>query len=148
MRYLDPIEAGECFQEALEAPRPERSIEEWEGDVGKGWRPLIRGLDANLRDLDPDYQIGQIKEKFGGLRYYIDAITDEQRNEAYRLIHRAEDLSFSTCEECGGPGERCTIGAYWVKTLCPLCYRDLEDDREFQDALVKGEVFEIVEEKE
>lgn len=132
------------MQAALVMPRPERSIAEWESDVGDGWRPLIRGLDANLHDLDPNYQIGQIKEKFGGLRYYLDAIADEQRDEAYRLIHRAEDLSFLTCEDCGGPGERCTIGKLWIKTLCPLCHRDREDEWEFQEAVAKGEI-EVVE---
>ena len=136
----DPTQAGQRFQEALKAPRPARSFWEWENDVGMGWRPLIRGLDTNLRDLDPDYVIGQVKEKFGGLRYYLDAIVEEHREEAYRLIHLAEALSILTCEDCGGPGEHCTIGKFWIKTLCPYCHRDREDEREFDEANAKGEL--------
>lgn len=116
------------IQEALAGTTPELSIEVWENDVGAGWRPLIRGLDANLRDLDPDYRIGQVKEKFGGLRYYIDSFAEEHREEAYRLIRLAEEVSFRICENCGGPGERCNLNGYWVRTLCQHCQSELKRD--------------------
>lgn len=37
----------------------------------KGWYPLIIELDQKLTDMAPNYEIHQIKEKFGTLRYYI-----------------------------------------------------------------------------
>lgn len=128
MDTLDPAEAGRRFQEALEAPRPQRPIEEWVNDVGEGWRPLIRGLDANLRALDPDYIIGQIKEKFGGLRYYFDAFRGDIE-ECERLVRAAEELSFKICEACGAPGTTKAWNGFWVRTLCPLCVRSEEDAR-------------------
>lgn len=37
----------------------------------KGWYPLITEVNAKLREIDPAYEIHQVKEKFGGLRYYF-----------------------------------------------------------------------------
>jgi hypothetical protein len=38
--------------------------------VGKGWCGIIDQLDKDITELDPDYSITQVKEKFGTLRYY------------------------------------------------------------------------------
>jgi hypothetical protein len=40
--------------------------------VGPGWYPIIVALDAHLATIDPDYVVHQVKEKFGGLRYYYE----------------------------------------------------------------------------
>jgi len=40
--------------------------------VGKGWVPIVEQLDKDISELDPDYNITQVKEKFGTLRYYCD----------------------------------------------------------------------------
>lgn len=37
------------------------------------WWPAIRLAHEELERIMPGYNIGQIKEKFGGLRYYYDA---------------------------------------------------------------------------
>ncbi len=37
---------------------------------GRGWYPLLVELDEQLRTLFPNYELHQVKEKFGGLRYY------------------------------------------------------------------------------
>ena len=39
--------------------------------TGPGWKNLIKELDSKMSAIDPDYTIEQIKEKFGGLRYYF-----------------------------------------------------------------------------
>ena len=39
--------------------------------VGEGWQSLIDEADQVLRDIiGGDYELLQIKEKFGGLRFY------------------------------------------------------------------------------
>jgi hypothetical protein len=38
----------------------------------KGWYPLIISLDSELAAIYPDYELQQVKEKFGTLRYYFD----------------------------------------------------------------------------
>lgn len=56
--------------------------------------------------------IRQIKEKFGGLRFYVSCSNDEIHN----YIAFAEQMSYRTCEVCGAPGER--RSGNWIKTLC------------------------------
>ena len=56
----------------------------------------------------------QVKEKFGGLRFYVDRATEQH----YDFISVAESMSYRTCEECGAPGKRYTDG--WHRTLCDI----------------------------
>jgi hypothetical protein len=51
-----------------------------------GWYPLIVELDAQLCALLPNYAIHQIKEKFGGLRYYWE--TGEDIHDPHDREHR------------------------------------------------------------
>jgi hypothetical protein len=64
----------------------------------------------------------QIKEKFGGLRFYVNGGTPT----IYGAIHMAESMSFRICEHCGNPGK--TGGKGWIKTLCEPC-RVLDERR-------------------
>lgn len=77
-----------------------------------GWYDLIIQLDEDIVGIDPDYTISQVKEKFGGLRYY----TQEVSLDARALIRVAEEQSFSICQECGRPGILRKHG--WYATLC------------------------------
>ncbi len=57
------------------------------------WYPAIKRTDERLEEIVPGYQIAQIKEKFGGLRYYIympENTSEKAFNEAYRVIGLAE----------------------------------------------------------
>ena len=90
--------------------------------AGIGWYNLIYTLtnciDRRLEHLNKDggnrkVVIAQIKEKFGGLRYYADGDVDEQMDG---MIDFAESLSYTICEECGAPGKLRSGG--WVRTLC------------------------------
>ncbi len=71
-----PDDAGE-YAEALVAIL-RRIPDEWGRWIscGSGWYPLIAELDEQLRALLPNYVIHQVKEKFGGLRYYWAAEQD------------------------------------------------------------------------
>ena len=79
---------------------------------GNGWFPLIKDLITDLIELGWDKQTCQVKEKFGGLRFYINGASEE----IYKRIQTAEDLSYETCETCGEKGELRSVG--WYKTLC------------------------------
>ena len=90
--------------------------------TGIGWYNLIYTLtnciDRRLEHLNKDggnrkVIIAQIKEKFGGLRYYADGDVDEQMDG---MIDFAESLSYTICEECGAPGKLRSGG--WMRTLC------------------------------
>ena len=89
-----------------------------------GWGSLIADLEAKLKVLSPDYTISQVKEKFGGLRYYANAgdVDEETSKRFYDLIHEAENKSFEICECCGQPGQLSRRGKHgWYKTLCSRC---------------------------
>ena len=54
----------------------------------------------------------QVKEKFGGLCFYVDRTEDDH----WQLIRFAECLSLKTCEECGKRGKLRKLG--WLQSLC------------------------------
>lgn len=84
-----------------------------------GWFGLIYKLSQKIATLDPkgEVQAVQVKEKFAGLRFYI----NWGNREVFDLIDEAEKKSLETCEECGKPGKpRNDIG--WWQTLCERHY--------------------------
>lgn len=86
-----------------------------------GWYPLILDLDNKIGSIEPGYRVDQIKEKFGGLRFYYDqmSINDENRERVDKLVDAAETKAFTTCEVCGvSDSSVTTSGPYWMKTLC------------------------------
>jgi len=58
----------------------------------------------------------QVKEKWGGLRFYVDNTDDYVRG----AIDMAEKLSYRVCEKCGSPGQR--RPGIWIRTLCEGCH--------------------------
>lgn len=93
-------------------------------ECGNGWFPLIKELIVDLIELGWDKQICQVKEKFGGLRFYI----NEGSDEIYKRIVRAEDDSYKICEVTGDVGElRTDIG--WYRTLCEDEYLKIKNKR-------------------
>ena len=123
-----PDDAGE-HEEALRALL-ERIPDGWGRWIqcGAGWYPILARLEERLGQIDPDYQVHQIKEKFGTLRFYW-AGRDYNVGEA--VVADAEAESARTCERCGSPGNlRKRRG--WLRTLCDSCarsdgYEDLPD---------------------
>ena len=62
----------------------------------------------------PQLKIDQVKEKFGGLRFYVSG----GDREIQGMISFAEYLCGKTCEVSGEEGKLCTRGS-WYKTLSP-----------------------------
>ena len=106
----------------------------WGFAHGDGWYNIIDALCANIQnhvdhirhrypdmsqeDFDAHHQVvaAQVKEKFGGLRFYVDNADDYVDG----AISMAESMSCRTCEECGVPGIR--RGGGWIRTLCDSCH--------------------------
>ena len=78
----------------------------------EGWREIVESLVNDLVDMGWDRELFQIKEKFGGLRFYAGQCTDEM----YDRIREAEKQSLKTCMNCGKPGA--PTGPGWILTLC------------------------------
>ena len=108
---------------------PRETCMYWGFSCGDGWYELIDGLSAALEKKivelkekrTPAEELPkavQVKEKFGGLRFYMSCATEEM----YKLIHDAENKSYTICETCGAEGEIRHGG--WVRTLCDKCAKD------------------------
>jgi len=87
-----------------------RIPEEWSGGsfIPPGWRNIVCMLDDELAEIDPNYEIHQVKEKFGTLRFYFDHVNmeDEKREKFDEVIRKYEAIADNACEVCGQPGER------------------------------------------
>lgn len=92
-------------------------------DINIGWFPLIAQLHRKLKYLDIDYKIYQIKQKFGGLRYYFSPSDNPHYDLEimsaimFDVVSLAESKSFTVCEICSKPGSRSSKN-YWIRTVC------------------------------
>ena len=92
-------------------------------ECGPGWYELLRSLCKEIvqayaeKGLEPDIEIHQIKEKYGTLRFYYGSSID-----LYEIVSKYEDLSETTCENCGKPGQ--LYKEYWFKVRCDECYEE------------------------
>jgi len=91
-----------------------------------GWYWLIDKLSEDIQnytDNNLKHQpiVVQVKEKMGGLRYYL----ENGHETIHGMIWFAESLSYSICEKCGSlEGKPNDKG--WIKTLCPKCRKELK----------------------
>ena len=72
-------------------------------------------MENEQRDITPKVEwirIAQIKEKFGGLRFYYQGGDDHIDG----MVTMAEVWAGRTCETCGNLGKRREGG--WIRTLC------------------------------
>ena len=95
-------------------------------DMPDGWRiafgerlceELLKSLERAGGDRLEDYAVIQIKEKFGGLRWYDNGLTDE----GYEILDKYKKLSERTCICCGKPATKITKG--WISPYCDDCIR-------------------------
>ena len=108
-------------------------------ECGDGWFYIIDKLCSLLQNEMRNVSYGlppedaaelqpvavQVKEKFGGLRFYIDGGTDTMRG----MISAVESISYITCESCGNRGGK--KGKAWIRTMCDGCW-DQHEKRTFQ----------------
>ena len=88
-------------------------------DVDEGWYQIVVNCDKELIKIDPNYQIFQIKQKFGGLRYYFHPSQSDTLKEMQKVIAKYEAIAKITCEATGNPGVLMRSKSGWYKTLDP-----------------------------
>ena len=111
------------LQLQIEALKKKIVPEYWKSiDVDEGWYQIVVDCDNLLTEIDPDYQIAQIKQKFGGLRYYFQP-SDVNNGELYvkmnAVVLAYEKIASMTCEATGKPGVLMKSIGGWRKTLNP-----------------------------
>lgn len=105
----------------------------WGLAIGDGWQAHVDSVCALIQELSNRTGVKliavQVKEKFGGLRFYYSLEFPEDMEEKKidwltkrfdGLVQVMEALCSFTCEECGKDGT--TAGSTgWVKCLCGEC---------------------------
>ena len=96
--------------------------EQWLECVGPGWHKIVEPL------IDKAWEMGitidQIKEKYGGLRFYFSGglkITGKMFDKFMKLVDEAEARSYLICERCGKDG-KLRQDLDWILTLCDEHY--------------------------
>ena len=94
----------------------------WGISTDDGWYWLIDMLCKAIQsyinnNIFSQVEVAQVKEKFGGLRFYIDKGNDE----IYGMIRLAETMSYYICEKCGSTKDISQNKGGWIKTLCQKC---------------------------
>ena len=118
----------------------------WGICVDSGWLKLIDTLCEEIaQHVETENTYGdtgktlhfeavQVKEKFGGLRFYYDG-GDERISG---MVNMAQAMSFNICETCGNAGQLYRRkGGFWIKTLCPACaekegFAKVENNKEYK----------------
>lgn len=129
------------FVKDLETKYPEMFAEPYGGVAcGAGWWPIIQALCSQIHhhvkwknEQKEKYNHGegcapvvvrQIKEKFGGLRFYYDGGNDMIDG----MVRMAESWAARSCETCGNVGKSRSGG--WIRTLCDEHANALQNESE------------------
>lgn len=104
---------AEARRESASTPR-ELALE-----VGPGWKKLAAKAVADIREVEPEATIAQVKEKFGELRIYLINGTEPARE----IARATEEQAARTCMMCGKetPDVRNAANSRgWWTTLCDV----------------------------
>ncbi len=93
-------------------------------EIGEGWFKILEVLAAKINfellenpELKDEFFVTQIKEKFGGLRFYAMGATEEIDN----AITEAMDEAWVVCELCGEDGKQRDDNG-WYMVRCDKCW--------------------------
>ena len=119
----DEFEKYDAFAKQMEEQFPKMFAEPYGGFCcSEGWWPILKALCGQIQhhidwknkqlEVVAQVTVNQIKEKFGGLRFYYSGGNDEIQG----MVTMAESWAGVACEECGAIGER--RGGGWIRILC------------------------------
>lgn len=111
-------------------------------DIPRGWLPLVDLMCGVIQDYinrgktieNPDKAGGpnyitepipqvvcsQVKEKYGGLRFY----TFGHDSYVEGVIKMATLVARNTCQDCGSNDDVKTTGMHWISTQCKTCRKE------------------------
>lgn len=101
------------------------SMELFGVECGKGWYELIIPIAEYIEKFNKEHPeneypmcFTQIKEKWGGLRVYVNYGT----KELFDMIEKAESESYNICETCGSRKDVGEKFDGWYETMCYECF--------------------------
>jgi hypothetical protein len=127
----DEFEKYDAFAKQMEERFPKMFADPYGGFCcGEGWWPILEALCGQIQhhidwknktsEVVPQVTVAQIKEKFGGLRFYYDGGDDEING----MVRMAESWAARSCETCGNRATKQTTG--WIKNLCDEHFEEYE----------------------
>ena len=110
----------------------------WLDDMPDGWRKAfgtdmcedIRRVLVKANYLY-NYRVCQVKEKFGGLRWYDYGVPSSIYKELCNVIDKYEELSYRICIRCGRPATK--ISQDWISPFCDECAGKLNKRVKFKE---------------
>lgn len=97
---------------------------EWiEYNLPDGWHELARKMIEECEAIYPDFEIVDLKEKFGAICCYCGGIPVEF-GKVFNIIDKYEAISARTCCKCGRPAVKFSTG--WILPWCDECGTDDE----------------------
>lgn len=108
-------------------------------ECGDGWIKLITEIASFISNKTKHCRAVQVKEKFGGLRFYVEfsydeggvCLVDEQTiTDIYQFITDTEEKSVRICETCGveltslNKCPQSKLG-HWIQNICLDCEKNL-----------------------
>lgn len=136
-KFLKMVEEYKKKREAEKAEmaaNPEKFKPKWPYELfgiecREGWKhlyqPLIDYVEEYNKTHKEKMEIHQIKEKFGGLRFYTNFCDEKLRD----MIRYAEAKSYNTCEVCGKHIDKPITENYWIYAECEDCHKKWLDER-------------------
>ncbi len=130
----------DAFTKQMEARFPKMFAEPYGGFAcGEGWWPILEALCGQIQhhidwknkqsEVVAQVTVNQIKEKFGGLRFYYSGGDDVIDG----MVRMAESWAAHSCEECGALGK--IRGGGWIRTLCDT--HEAERQQHMKERLVE-----------
>lgn len=104
----------------------------WGFDCGDGWFDILYRTCQSITEYlkqnpeVPQVVAVQVKEKFGGLRFYVYG----GDGTVWDMLDVAEKESYRTCESCGTKEDVSQNEGGWIKTLCTKCREAQEKEYE------------------
>lgn len=133
---LIDVLCGLLYHDYEMAKRKYETTKEWFEDTGhvpwqKGRAITPEEVEEyRLKMVEEESKVpvaSQVKEKFGGLRFYVNRASEKH----YNYISFAENMSYCICEVCGSPGKLYTQG--WHTTLCETHAKEHGYDEEMEE---------------
>lgn len=97
----------------------------WLYNIPDGWYTIGAEMIKKCETVDPQYEITDMKEKWGGI-----AVMSKCNMDYYKAIYALEDhyerLSTRICCQCGQPATKISTG--WILPWCDECGTDAEEN--------------------
>lgn len=91
----------------------------WIEDLPEGWWKLARAMIYECESIYPEWEITDLKEKWGAIRCYDSGVPSTLRNKIDKILDQYENLSSKTCCRCGKPATKISTG--WILPFCDDC---------------------------